>query len=169
MKNNTLKTTILLSVIVASITTVFLVVNTTQTSANQTIPNVVDFSAFVNEDPIIIKKGETRIIPVEIKGLVENTLDVKIGVVKEEAIDEFEGTGTEKLPDGISASFGRKSIQILAGKESGLATRDTVLLTLSTSKDIKPGDYTLWIILHKDLGDGQSVNSGDPLRIQVQE
>lgn len=136
-----------------------------QTVANTSQEGSTDFSALIAEDPIIMKKGESKTIPVEIYAAKEKSLNLKIGLSEGGKELGFQLNEEEKLPDGISASVDKKVEKFQAEKEKGIDNRDTIYVSITTSPTVKAGTYTLALTMVRD--DGAYVSQY--FRVVVQE
>ena len=165
MKNMNRKQILFVAIVAAiGVVSSGLVLYAPQTVADLSLDNPTDFSAQI-EDPIVMKKGETKIIPVDIFAPNEKSLDLKIGLVEFGQESAFQQYGEEKLPDGISASVNKKLEKLEAGTEKGIDKRDTILVSITTSPTIKTGTYTLGLTLVRS--DGAFVTQY--FRVSVQE
>lgn len=131
----------------------------------------IDFTVETpSEDPIIMKKGEIRTIPLNIMAPRDKPLNLKVGVVAENDDTLFISTGQQKLPEGISAVLDKANVNLPAEAVKSDLPRDQIQMTLSISPSIKTGLYTLGIVLvTDDQGTGHPASVTKYLRIQVQE
>lgn len=114
---------------------------------------VIDFSVQIPDYPdqhIPMKKGETKVIRLDIYAPSEKPFNGKIGAVDPDEIPAFHTSGEVRLPLGISTILDKNRIDLPAMAETGIAKRDTVLLTLRTTPDLKEGTYLLAVTLIED-------------------
>lgn len=107
------------------------VINQQQIAANEITTTLIDYTVDLPPglpDPIVMKKGQTRVIPLTIMAPIEKPLNVKVGVVAEGEEAAFTGIGQENLPIGISATIDKREVNLPAQAGQGLANRGTILL-----------------------------------------
>jgi hypothetical protein len=110
------------------------------------------------QDYIVLKKGETKVIPFNLIAPSEASLHLRLSVVHEYVIDE-------KLPAGLSATLDKSEILLSAQPErEQFAVREKVYLTLTADREMKEGLYEL--VLQAESSDGRG--SGKNIRVQVQ-
>jgi hypothetical protein len=166
-----------LIVVIVAVTAVAIgfVVNQQLTTATITVgptPIVgIDFGVETpQEDPIMMKKGETKIIPLNIMAPRDKPLNLKVGVVGENDDTLFILTGQQKLPAGISVILDKNNVNLPVETVPSNLPRDQIQMTLSVSPSIKTGLHTLGIVLvTDDQGTGHPASVTKYLRIQVQE
>lgn len=145
------------------------------TTASETPTTLIDYHVDVPpglDDPIVMKKGETRVIPLSVMAPREKPLNVKVGVVAEGEEVTFSAVGLDKLPLGLSATLDKRNISLPAEAQAGNgfpAKRDTILLTLTAGSDMQSGVHSIVVMLVQELENGDRTESGKYLRIDVRE
>ncbi|MBI5146454.1 MAG: hypothetical protein HZA84_04465 [Thaumarchaeota archaeon] len=129
----------------------------------------VDFSAEIQDEPILVKKGQSVIIPVDIYAPNEKSMNFKVGTTEVGQEATFALTDKAKLPDKISAKLDKKDIHLIANTEKGLAKRDQINLTLDVDPNAKTGLQTMSFILSLDRGNGNISQSIEYFQVNVQE
>lgn len=94
-------------------------------------------------DQIVIKKGETKIIPIKVTIPLNDYPNVKIGIVGAGQEGVFYATGQEILPDFSALREGIMS----SSNVSENNVKETIFFELTPSFDIRPGTYTLAAVL----------------------
>lgn len=102
---------------------------------------------------IIMKPGDTTIIPITVVSQQNMSLDVKAGVTLHGSEHSFISTGKNNLPTGISATFDKNVFDLPSTALKGLAPRDATNLTIVASPNAQPGKYLMSIGLFKDNGE----------------
>lgn len=120
--------------------------------AENLVGSEIEYSASMSDRQIIMNPGETRVIPINVAYPQEKSLHVKVGVTTQHNESFFIATGIDNLPSGITATLDKKIMDLPATTSKGFAERDTNSLSLSVSKDVKPGLYDLSVVLFEDNG-----------------
>lgn len=115
-----------------------------------------EFTSAIPDAPIAIKKGESKIIPVSIVGNKEQSINVNTGVTMDGYESLLSFTDEQKMPDGISVTLNKRSLNLPATTEKGFEERDIVNLTINVSSDTKSGDYPLTFVLYTKNVDGST-------------
>lgn len=121
---------------------------------------VVDFTANVPDGPFAIKKGETKVIPIDI--IAPRNKDVNLQMYVSETDPSQPGPPQEqKFLPGMSASMGKNSIKVSpeAGTGSNVGTdyvvHDNASLSITASKDAAVGQHMISVTLFEDGSNGQ--------------
>lgn len=125
---------------------------------------VTEIETFYTASPIpvdiIMKPGETQVIPVDIMGPKEKSLNMKVGVTSVGHEPQLVLQDEQILPMGISVALGKKSYDLPATSEQGFAKRDINTITISVGTNTKAGDYPLSFVLYTQ----DSVRSANDVR-----
>jgi hypothetical protein len=146
-----------------------LLVSTVQTTkASTLLDKSINFSVGnLPDSPIIMKKGETRIIPFTVMSLGQEPLNLKITATERGKEGIALASQKEMLPQGISAVVSKTSENLPAGTQTGIIDRDTVNLTISVDPMAKDGTYHLSVVLSQDDDTGRLLSFGY-VTVQVQ-
>lgn len=112
----------------------------------------IEYSPSVPENHIVMKQGESKVIPVGLVYPQEKSLRLKVGVTVPHNESFYIATGIDNLPTGISTSFSKKTIELQATQLKGFAERDSNDLTLTASNIAKLGNYQLSVVYYEDDG-----------------
>lgn len=98
----------------------------------------------VAPDIIVIKKGETKIIPINATIPLDDYPNVKMAIVADGQEAAFYATGQAILSDGFSAL---RTGEMSLVDDSGKYVKETIFFELTPAFDIRPGNYTLAAVL----------------------
>lgn len=122
---------------------------------------VVDFTAKIPDGPFIMKKGETKVFPIEI--MTPRNKDVDLQVYVSETQDPLQPSPIkeQKFSLGMSASAGKNSVKLSPEAGTGLdvgtdyTIRDSTPLSITASQDATVGEHIISVTLFEDSSSGQ--------------
>jgi hypothetical protein len=117
---------------------------------------IVDFTANIPDGPFTIKKGDTKVIPIEVMTPRNKDVDLQVYVNEPEDISQPGPQTEEKFSPGIAVNVEKKSVKVAheIGTTADIGTdykvRDTLPLSISVSKDATVGDHIISVTLFED-------------------